>query len=180
MAVARSPRYQERQDRGGAWTKWMCAHDLVDPMKKKRFGRLREIPVYAWSPLVLVVGGAFALISGVVDIGKADALTDRGVQTTAMVTSQQVSCGGINSVCSMDVEYTFTTPDGVRHAASDNNPEGVGATIDIWYDPQNPDGLSTMHAPDNGKGIGMMVLGAVFFVIGLGLFIWLSLQALRT
>jgi hypothetical protein len=134
--------------------------------------------LYAISPLVLAAGGAWALIGGINDAADADVLA-HGAQVTATVTDQRVSCESPNATCAMAVDYAFTTPDGLRHKGSDKNPEAVGSTATVWYDPQHPDDLSTIHEPDNGNGVGMIVLGSVFLLLGLGLSAWLIRGALR-
>jgi hypothetical protein len=134
--------------------------------------------VYAISPLVFVAGGAWATVEGIATADQAGTLMDRGVQTRATVTAQETTCASINSKCTVDLNYTFTTPDGLRHAGTGNNADAVGPEINIWYDPQHPDELSTMHPPD-GKGVWFIVLGAVFALAGLALTTWLVIDALR-
>jgi hypothetical protein len=80
--------------------------------------------------------------------------------------------------CAAAFTYTFTTPDGLRHTGSDTNHDRIGATVDVWYDPQRPDDLSTIHAPDHGKAVAMVVLGSVLVLVGIGLSVWLIRNAL--
>ncbi|WUH98191.1 DUF3592 domain-containing protein [Spirillospora sp. NBC_00431] len=117
--------------------------------------------------VALAIAGGHIVTKKIEEWGDSGRLARHGLTTVGTVIAERSSSGGAAGMPDVvEVEISFTTPDGKRHDFWDKGRASIGAEVIVRYDPENPDNASVNSEDDDKVSIVGGVVGGLILLVG--------------